>query len=146
MTTFVKSMIKSILLLLSVFVFISTLSDNSFDDNEDNADSEELYVINLISTVLFTIKFIIKKLRIIDIINQSLMFVYLIILKFYDILFILLSPISLPLNVIGQSINKLFFLNSTFISLTWLPVYKLTISTIFIGILIGLFGRSLFRR
>ena len=139
-------MIKSILLLLSVFVFISTLSDNSFDDNEDNADSEELYVINLVSIVLFTIKFIIKKLRIIDIINQSLVFVYLVILKFYDILSVLLSPISLPLNVIGQSINKLFFLNSTFISLTWLPVYKLTISTIFIGILIGLFGRSLFRR
>ena len=144
--TFIKSMIKSILLLLSVSVFISTLSDSGFEDNENNADSEELYVINLVSIVLFTIKFIIKKLRIIDIINQSLMFVYLIILKFYDILFILLSPISLPLNVIGQSINKLFFLNSTFISLTWLPVYKLTISTIFIGILIGLFGRSLFRR
>ena len=144
--TFIKSMIKSILLLLSVFVFISTLSDTSFDDSENNADNVELYVINLISTVLFTIKFIIKKLRIIDIINQSLIFVYLIILKFYDILLVFLSPISLPLNVIGQSINKLFFLNSTFISLTWLPVYKLTISTIFIGILIGLFGRSLFRR
>ena len=144
--TFIKSMIKSILLLLSVSVFISTLSDSGFEDNENNADSEELYVINLISTVLFTIKFIIKKLRIIDIINQSLVFVYLVILKFYDILSVLLSPISLPLNVIGQSINKLFFLNSTFISLTWLPVYKLTISTIFIGILIGLFGRSLFRR
>ena len=144
--TFIKSMIKSILLLLSVFVFISTLSDTSFDDSENNADNVELYVINLISTVLFTIKFIIKKLRIIDIINQSLVFVYLVILKFYDILLVFLSPISLPLNVIGQSINKLFFLNSTFISLTWLPVYKLTISTIFIGILIGLFGRSLFRR
>ena len=139
-------MIKSILLLLSVSVFISTLSDSGFEDNENNADSEELYVINLVSIVLFTIKFIIKKLRIIDIINQSLVFVYLVILKFYDILSVLLSPISLPLNVIGQSINKLFFLNSTFISLTWLPVYKLTISTIFIGILIGLFGRSLFRR
>lgn len=144
--TFIKSMIKSILLLLSVSVFISTLSDSGFEDNENNADSEELYVINLVSIVLFTIKFIIKKLRIIDIINQSLVFVYLVILKFYDILSVLLSPISLPLNVIGQSINKLFFLNSTFISLTWLPVYKLTISTIFIGILIGLFGRSLFRR
>ena len=144
--TFIKSMIKSILLLLSVSVFISTLSDSGFEDNENNADSEELYVINLVSIVLFTIKFIIKKLRIIDIINQSLIFVYLIILKFYDILLVFLSPISLPLNVIGQSINKLFFLNSTFISLTWLPVYKLTISTIFIGILIGLFGRSLFRR
>lgn len=130
--SFTRTVVKITLITGMVGVLLETLPGET-DSQGDLPDTSEEDTAGLALVGWLVLLRVIRALRLPQVLTLIFKSISLLIIKLYDLILVLLSPLTFPLSLIPTPT-----ISHEAVSLTWLPLYQFFGGTVVVGAVIGL--------